>query len=623
MKPIVEQLGKFFLTIDNEPYDQNKEYEKLTLVEANHRFYISRADVPAGIDISNTTYWKAYPIAPSSLDVQLLDVSEEFTSEKYPAEGSSLIYVCTDSQGNLSGGKLACHDSLGRLIHASEIQADYHVGVHLGDLLLATNKNGTILIKHITDDEAVIPTDNTLYDGLMTSKDKQSIEDLKLQFKGEQNINYMLTTGFYYGVIGRPAGSEDGEYYHVYVKASDIADRNGNYSIQQTLYDIKYPVKVYQRLGFTTDKSNSDMVSWEQFNLISGNFIDKGGVDANNDLETGFYGYVSNNKPSESTSWGSLSVKRADKSDNNGYVSIEQTFYGRNGEDNGKVWNRLLFYNVNTKELQIFNWTSSKRGSDITITDISIEKPTKGDIVGKFSPGTYRFDYPSLSADGGVVEPNVIIYSETKCKIGNDEVILYKKPELIFSFDVSTDYTNKCTLDSVTGKLTYPSNTGGIKETFDILAHFTDNNHNHKYAYNLDTTTPTFVPANEMYFNISPDPNLSNWRIDLGNNKPFSIMFPDEYKGQQNIEAYFDSIDIDSVVGKVDCGESDHILKLKLTHKGSSFILGGYDEIDSLVIEIEIYRSIKYYSNAIYTVMPNGYMSVAKIEILCNYNDLN
>lgn len=55
-------LGKVSITIDKEPWDINKDYDRLTIVELENAYctYISRKPVPSGIDIENTEYWMLF-----------------------------------------------------------------------------------------------------------------------------------------------------------------------------------------------------------------------------------------------------------------------------------------------------------------------------------------------------------------------------------------------------------------------------------------------------------------------------------------------------------------------------------------------------------------------------------
>lgn len=66
-------------------------------------------------------------------------------------------------------------------------------------------------------------------------------------------------------------------------------------------------------------------------------------ADANELSVTGFRGYVNVNIPSDAAGWGSMSIRRATTPDGNGFISVEQTFYGRSNGDTGKIWQRLGF----------------------------------------------------------------------------------------------------------------------------------------------------------------------------------------------------------------------------------------------------------------------------------------
>lgn len=62
MKTNKIKLGKVSITIDKEPWDINKDYDRLTIVELENAYctYISRKPVPSGIDIENTEYWMLF-----------------------------------------------------------------------------------------------------------------------------------------------------------------------------------------------------------------------------------------------------------------------------------------------------------------------------------------------------------------------------------------------------------------------------------------------------------------------------------------------------------------------------------------------------------------------------------
>lgn len=58
MEPVIEKLGKVSLTIDKDYWHINKEYRKLTMVEAYEiGVFISRKPVPKGTVITDRNYW--------------------------------------------------------------------------------------------------------------------------------------------------------------------------------------------------------------------------------------------------------------------------------------------------------------------------------------------------------------------------------------------------------------------------------------------------------------------------------------------------------------------------------------------------------------------------------------
>lgn len=62
MKTNKVNLGKVSVTIAKEPWDINKDYDRLTIVEVENAYctYISRKPVPSGTDIENTEYWMMF-----------------------------------------------------------------------------------------------------------------------------------------------------------------------------------------------------------------------------------------------------------------------------------------------------------------------------------------------------------------------------------------------------------------------------------------------------------------------------------------------------------------------------------------------------------------------------------
>lgn len=73
MYPIEKNLGKIGITVDGD-YDSTKEYQKLCMVKDidSGITYISRKDVPIGIEITNKDYWQSFDISQL-----LLPITEE------------------------------------------------------------------------------------------------------------------------------------------------------------------------------------------------------------------------------------------------------------------------------------------------------------------------------------------------------------------------------------------------------------------------------------------------------------------------------------------------------------------------------------------------------------------
>lgn len=59
MKLQIDNLGKVAITVDNNYWDINKDYDKLVIVEVKDKFstYLSRKPVPSGTEITNREYW--------------------------------------------------------------------------------------------------------------------------------------------------------------------------------------------------------------------------------------------------------------------------------------------------------------------------------------------------------------------------------------------------------------------------------------------------------------------------------------------------------------------------------------------------------------------------------------
>lgn len=61
MEPIIKNLGKVSITA-NGFWDINKSYEKLSLVYDGTSSFISKKDVPEGVELNNEEYWQPFGI---------------------------------------------------------------------------------------------------------------------------------------------------------------------------------------------------------------------------------------------------------------------------------------------------------------------------------------------------------------------------------------------------------------------------------------------------------------------------------------------------------------------------------------------------------------------------------
>lgn len=109
MRLHVDKLGKVSITVEKDPWDMNKTYNRLTIVGTNDGIaYISRCLVPRGIPTDNRNYW--IPIGVTSAPIQansykLLDAEYELPTTEDAYEGPYLIdnyaYFWVGTGGNV------------------------------------------------------------------------------------------------------------------------------------------------------------------------------------------------------------------------------------------------------------------------------------------------------------------------------------------------------------------------------------------------------------------------------------------------------------------------------------------------------------------------------------------
>lgn len=103
MKLQIENLGKVAITVDNNYWNINKDYDRLVIVEVKDKFstYLSRKPVPAGTQITNREYWIPF----SSLKEELLLDYNKFIDKykdqlDYYKESIDKFNITTDKISN-------------------------------------------------------------------------------------------------------------------------------------------------------------------------------------------------------------------------------------------------------------------------------------------------------------------------------------------------------------------------------------------------------------------------------------------------------------------------------------------------------------------------------------------
>ena len=93
METYKQNLGKVSITIDKNPWNQNKNYDRLVVVRPSgaYKTYISRKPVPAGTEITNEEYWKDFTALDESFveDIYTKEEINEFLAQKADKNGNS------------------------------------------------------------------------------------------------------------------------------------------------------------------------------------------------------------------------------------------------------------------------------------------------------------------------------------------------------------------------------------------------------------------------------------------------------------------------------------------------------------------------------------------------------
>lgn len=84
MKTIIDELGKVSVTVEKEPWNDTKDYDKLTIVYHNFGTHISRKPVPAGKQLSDKEYWIPFSSLQEEVKIQfanLINTDEKHTND--------------------------------------------------------------------------------------------------------------------------------------------------------------------------------------------------------------------------------------------------------------------------------------------------------------------------------------------------------------------------------------------------------------------------------------------------------------------------------------------------------------------------------------------------------------
>lgn len=177
-------------------------------------------------------------------------------------------YLAGNSSGAATGGTVTFNSVLAKLVHSEDSRG---VAANLGDFIcFAKDANGNKLYRVIPVNDAKAPNGNFpgTY-GILTPNDRMDIDNAMMQTWSESNMNNALNSGFYpYCTTGRPAGSEDGDWYTCVVQRSRQVDGNGFFSVMQTCYLRRSdkPTRIFTRLIFykPTNRAEDNYGEWTE-----------------------------------------------------------------------------------------------------------------------------------------------------------------------------------------------------------------------------------------------------------------------------------------------------------------------------------------------------------------------
>ena len=139
-------------------------------------------------------------------------------------------------------------------------------------------------------------------------------------------------------------------------------------------------------------------------NAARNNFPTYGESNMNNALRTGFYPWCTLGRPGGSTGAYTLLTIASTTQDNAGYTTIEQTAYGRQNDELGKVFKRIIF--KKGSEIQFGNWLEITNA--IAVKKLVIKAETQADDNSVFTFGISKIIADQMIDIQGIVPCKIV-----------------------------------------------------------------------------------------------------------------------------------------------------------------------------------------------------------------------
>lgn len=139
-------------------------------------------------------------------------------------------------------------------------------------------------------------------------------------------------------------------------------------------------------------------------NAARNNFPTYGESNMNNALRTGFYPWCTLGRPAGSTGAYTLVTITSTTADSSGYTTIEQTAYGRQNDELGKVFKRIIF--KKGSEIQFGDWLEITNA--IAVKKLVIKAETKADDNSVFTFGISKIIADQMIDIQGIVPCKIV-----------------------------------------------------------------------------------------------------------------------------------------------------------------------------------------------------------------------